>query len=166
MDINQRLISALNNAKVFNKTGLGAIRIIRKRTRAGRDVRGNFFDSYSTGYLAKRQQAGYANASKVTLEFAQVNTMLEAIGFKYSMGFGGAESIIEVYITDPIKAQIAYYHNVSGAGRSRVTREFWGIETDEEIAQLNSIANDAARQTLIKEIGDILTDLNDERNKI
>jgi hypothetical protein len=164
MDVNQRIFNVLNSQKIFNKLGLQAIRIIRKRTRKAYDVKGNIFKSYSQGYLKKRAKAGLENPEKVTLEFSRVNSMLETIGYTYALGLGGAESSVEVYITDPLKEQIAYYHNISGAGKGKVIREFWGIESDKEVEQLNNVINASVREALVKEIGDILVELNELRD--
>ena len=161
-DINLRLIKALNSQKIYNKLGLAAIRIMRKRTRNSQDVKGQQFELYSRGYAAKRKRAGLANPAKVTMEFSKTGGMLAAIDYEVFEVLGDQDEFgyAEVSIKDPLKAQLAYYHNISGAGKGRVIREFWGIELDEEITQLETLANKEARDVLIKEIGDILADFD------
>lgn len=164
-DINLRLIRALNSQKIYNKLGLAAIRIIRKRTRQSKDVRGTAFQKYTAAYIKRKARLGFANPSKVNLELSKVNGMLASIDYEVVEVLGDEDEFgyAEVSITDPFKAQLAYYHNVAGAGKGKVIREFWGIELDAELNQLQSIVDEKAREVLIEEIGDMLSKFDSSR---
>ncbi len=122
-----KLLDALKNQQLWNKLGLAAIRLIRIRTRKGKDVDGKDFKKYSAGYKKKREKAGLPT-HPVNLEFANVGSMLHKIDHVIYNEFDG----VSVLIDDPHKEQIARYHNIEGAGKSKVIRKFWGINKEEE----------------------------------
>lgn len=159
MDINERLIKALNESKVLNKIGLAASRIILRRTRQGKDISGSSFKPYSKSYQKKKKKMGFADVTTVNLEASRVGSMLSAIDYETSF-----DSVI-LYFNKPAKEQLAYYHNISGAGKSRVIRKFWGIEMRDELDALTNLANKEAKEILKREIAAILTELNDYTGK-
>lgn len=155
-EINYRILLALKKQQFFNKIGLGAIRLIKKRIRSGKDIKGSTFQPYSDNYVLVKSRAGFANPEKVNLTLARVGGMLAAIDHK-SVG----EDTVEVYFTDPLKEQLAYYHNVSGAGKSKVLREFFGLNEEEEDT-LTELAQSEAEKILVKEIGGLFMELNEK----
>ena len=153
-DIAKRLYDAMITEKVLNKIGLAAVRIIVKRTRRqSLDVSGKSLQPYSAKYLAKRAGDGLASPAKVTMSFARTNSMLDTIDLR------AAENYVELYFNDPLKEKLAYYHNISGAGKSRVIRRFWGIEIEQEKENLTQLAQKEAERTLTEAVGVILKQL-------
>jgi hypothetical protein len=138
-----QLLKALRSQAFYNKLGLAALRIIKDRTRKGRDVEGKIFMPYSDPYAASREKRGL-NTHPVNLSFQDLTRMLPK-GYKSSQQ-GMLNSIdhvvandftsVSILINDPVKEQIAVYHNVQGAGKGKVIRRFWGIEAAKEIKQL------------------------------
>lgn len=131
---NQRvkILKALRSRKLMEELGLGAERIIKKRTRGSKDVDGNPFDDYNKSYLQKRKRKGISNPEKVTLQFSRIQTMLNSIDHDIA---NNLESV-KLYFEDKDKEQLAIYHNEVGAGKGRKIREFWGIKLKSEKDQL------------------------------
>jgi len=133
----RKLLSALRNQTLWNKLGLAGIRLIRKRTRKGTDVDGKPFKKYSKGYAKKRAKAGLPT-HPVNLQFADVGSMLMSIDHIVYNNFEG----VSVLFGDPAKEKLATYHNIDGAGKSKVIRKFWGLNESEE----KQLADLAARE--------------------
>lgn len=131
----EQFIKGMKSQQFLNKLALAAIRIIKKRTREGKDIKGASFKEYSKGYLKKREAAGLPNADQVNLRFAKRQSMMDAIDHEVA---NDLESVA-VLFNDSVKNDLAYYHNVSGAGTSNVIRKFWGIELQEELDDMGDI---------------------------
>lgn len=144
------LLDALRSHSLYTKLGLGAERIIKSRTRKGLDVKGSAFTDYSAGHLKKRKQAGITQASKVNLVFSPNFGMLASINHAVA---NNLESVA-IQFENPEKEQLAVYHNITGAGKSRVKREFWGIELQEEIDKLADIGYNEIKDIIFKQLPD------------
>lgn len=137
-----RLLSGLKNQALMNRLGLGVRRLIQDRTRKGLDVQGKPFRKYSGGHAKRRAKLGLPT-HPVNLQMDDVSGMLRRIEHVVARDL----SDVEVYIGDPVKERIAYYHNVSGAGKSRIRREFWGLAKKEE-SMLQDIVNAELKNVL------------------
>lgn len=121
------LLNKIQNQAILHKLGLAMERIIRKRTRAGEDIHGNKFPEYSEGHAKKRKKLNL-QTEPVNLEMDTVDGMMHQLDSVISNDL----SDVALVIDDPEKEQIASFHNIQGAGKSKVKREFWGIYKEEE----------------------------------
>ncbi len=130
-------LDQIENIKLRNLLGLGALRIIRKRTREGLDVDGNPFAEYSESYKPKRERNELPTDTP-DLAFSVRDGMMQSL--RYELSDGG----IELGFDRTDKALLASYHNVQGAGKSKVIRKFFGISTEEEQQLADLIQDDLA----------------------
>lgn len=130
-----KLINSLHSQQLYSKLGLGVERIIRKRTREGKDVEGVPFVEYSKGYVKKKEAAGFADAHAVNLTFSKVHGMLSKMTHEVA---NDLESV-SVFFDDQEKEQLALYHHKLGAGRGKVIRKFFDVELQTEKDQLADI---------------------------
>lgn len=132
LDLNLNIAKNFLNQQFWNKLALAAQRIVRARTRKGLDSAGQPFKKYSPGYLKKRQAEGIIAADTVNLEFSRQGGMLKAIDHMVS---NNLESVT-IFFNDKRAEQLAIYHNTMGAGKSKIIRKFFTIETAQEKQQL------------------------------
>ena len=130
-------LDQIEDIKLRNKLGLGALRIIRKRTREGLDVDGNPFAEYSESYKPKRE-ANELPTDTPDLAFSVRDGMMQQL--RYDLSDGG----VDLGFDTAEKALLASYHNTKGAGRSKVIRLFFGLSTDEEQQLADLIDDDLA----------------------
>jgi len=140
------LVNKLHSQKLMNLLGLMAERFIQKRTREGKDVSGSPWAAYSEPYKKKREKVGLST-HPVNLMWDEYTGMMRHIDHLVARTFDK----VLIYINDPHKRKLAYYHDKSGAGKSRVVRHFFGI-SDTEKKQINDRANAA--------VADIIRGLN------
>lgn len=129
-----KIWEVINISERANKLALGAIRLIKKRTRQGIDISGNPFIPYSKKYARKRERAG-KETSIVNLVYDDYFGMMNKIDHIVARDL----SSVSILIDDKEKSQIARYHNIEGAGKGKVIRKFWGLSEEEE-AQLGELA--------------------------
>lgn len=123
--------------RIIKNVGDMEIDLIRQRTNAGRDKNGRAFRSYSPRYVKRKKQlirSGIGASSiwgarrysqfmrlsgrmftDMKIKNIKVQRGRTNVTFKYDIGFKTTRS-----------ARIAEYHNVSGAGKSRVRRQWLG----------------------------------------
>ncbi len=94
---------------------------ILRRTARGLDYKGMPFKSYSRRWMAERRKRG-KQTSRVDLNFtgrmlSDVLTRIDPANGRAVVSFGGSGT----------GSRLAYYHHVSGAGSSRVRREFFAL---------------------------------------
>lgn len=116
----------LTTPAVMTKLGKMAIEDITTLTEAGKDVSGRAFAPYSESYAEwKADYHGGSMGAKVgtgSVDLRVSGRMLEdmqiveASNRKVVIAFASARS-----------AELAFYHVESGAGRSRVIRDFFGL---------------------------------------
>jgi hypothetical protein len=140
------LIRALKNPALLNKIALGAEFIIKQRTQKGLDVFQQQFIEYSKRYSRIRERANLP-VNKVDLYFDHTQGMLTKIDHVVAANF----ETVEIFINDPAKELIGGYHNTSGAGKSRVIRKWWGIQSEAEKKKLSKIGFDVLK-AIIKDI--------------
>ncbi len=98
---------------------------ILKRTAQSMDYKGKPFKDYSRRWKAERRKRG-KQTSRVDLNFTgrmlgDVLTRIDPANGRAVVSFGGSG----------IGGRLAYYHNVSGAGSSRVRREFFALSEED-----------------------------------
>lgn len=120
----------------LNKMALAVRYILRKRTSQGMDVDGKPFVPYSEKYAKKRAKKGLP-ITPPDLIFDETSGMMHRIDHEV---FNDNKSV-EVFINTPEKEQLAIYHNIDGAGESKVLRRFWGLMEGEK-QQLFDLAED------------------------
>lgn len=127
---------------LLTEIGDFALSLIRRRTVAGKDKNNQEFTPLSEGYAKQKQkELGHARAD-LTVSGRMLNEMarLEQTETSVTIGFaGGSVSGASASGTTLIQrsravpgADKALFHNVTGAGASRVKREFFGLTPDEE----------------------------------
>jgi hypothetical protein len=129
-EILQASVDALYNQAVLNKAGLAALRIIKDRTRKGRQISGGAFKGgarYSPGHEERRKAAGLP-VNLINLEFNDIDGMLQKADHVVFNDYSG----VALDIMNERKRRIAYYLSVSGAGKNRVKFPFWGLNEQEE----------------------------------
>jgi hypothetical protein len=130
--IAQKIADLFENRKALNRLGLMAERMIQSRTRKGIDVHGRRFRNYSDQHAEKREAEGL-ETNTVNLEFSVYDGMLKQIGYLFR-----DEATVELYFLNERSERLATYHNVDGAGKGKIIREFWNLSEEE----LQTLAND------------------------
>ena len=126
---------------MMDQLGLGAIFIIKQRTQKGFDVFGKEFQAYSEPYKKVRRRAGW-KTSPVDLYFTKdIHGMLGSIDHVIA---NDLESV-RILISEPGKDLIGRYHDILGAGKSKVIRQWWGIQAADEKAKLSKIGWDTLK---------------------
>lgn len=133
----------LTSPELMLEVGLLASRRIRTRTESGRDAKGQPFVPLSEGYAKQKQEALGNSRADLTVSGRMLNDMgvtavtdqKAEIGFK-SMGGGGGGGTFIQRSRSVGAADKAYYHDVAGAGKSHVKREFFDLsEEDIDVIQ-------------------------------
>jgi hypothetical protein len=117
--------------QALDRIGLQIGTIIKRRTAQGYDYHGQKFQYYSKGHMKKRSAEDLPIAN-VDLHFSMYDGMMDRIDYSID------NNLVTMYFSDEKKEQLAFYHNVSGAGRSRVIREFWNL-SESEMAQVMAL---------------------------
>ncbi len=145
------LADLLMNQELMNKIGLGVIRRNAQRTRRGVDAAGRPFvaaptarpgSPYSPGHARRRTRRGLPT-DKINFQFTLYGGSLEALNHVINRDL----SDIHIMFTNPRAARIMAYHNVSGAGRSRVIRETLGLNA-EDISMIETLVGKHADDAL------------------
>lgn len=126
----QAVVDALYNQRMLNQIGLAALRLIKTRTRQGKDIKGKKFKGgkgYSEAYKKKRQKH-HLPVDVINLEFDDIDGMLQHLDYVIFRDLSG----VALDINRDDKRQIAYYLNESGAGKNRIKFPFFGLNKKEE----------------------------------
>lgn len=132
----------LVDAKLMTEVGDLALSMIRRRTAAGKDVNEAPFQPLSPAYAAqKAKELGNADAN-LTVSGRMLNEMARlkvtdktvTIGFAGGgTGGGGATGGTFIQRSRSVPgADKALFHNVTGAGASKVKRQFFGLSAGEK----------------------------------
>jgi hypothetical protein len=142
---------AIRNQEMLNKLGLAAERRIRKRTRQGKSVEGDRFQTpaddtlgaYSESHGERREEKGLPT-DKINLQFSLYDGMLEQMTYDVSQDLDG----VELYFDDEEKAQLAYYITEKGIGNTGGhTYNFFGLN-EEDNREIEKIIDDHLTETL------------------
>lgn len=132
-------IGSVVTPEFLSELGEAAVKMIRERTAGGIDVDGRPFQPYSGGWKKERRKHGKASAP-VDLNFK--GNMLASM--KASVNTTGCE--VAVSFENGKEAEKANFHNVSGAGSSRVRRQFLGL-TNREVDSLEELLKSRLTKT-------------------
>lgn len=138
LDRIQQIFTPDNIQKILEREGLKVIRIIKDRTRKGLDIDGNPFRAYTFKYMEYKQKLGFIKLSEVNLTLHPKDGMMGRIDSKVDL----SDNSLTVYINSADKERLALYHNIEGAGKSRVIRRFWGLSDKEKML----ISDDVQKQ--------------------
>ncbi|TAN62859.1 hypothetical protein EPN18_03895 [bacterium] len=110
--------------ELLSELGEVAVKMLRERMAKGIDVEGRPFQPYSAGWKKARVKRGKASAP-VDLNFegnmlASMKAIVNAAGGEVAISFENGK-----------EAEKANFHNVSGAGSSKVRRVFLGLTESE-----------------------------------
>jgi len=122
------ILDGIHSQKMMNKLGLAQQRNIQKRTREGRDLLENAFRPYNPIYARRKTRKTGIPTNVVNLIYDDVNGMMKSIDHVVFNDFTG----VELFFTDDQKKRLAEFHNILGAGKSKVIRNFWGVSKPEE----------------------------------
>lgn len=112
----------LRKQEFLNKISLAIESLIKKRTAEGTDYTGASFKPYSEKYADKRRALSLP-ADKVNLSYDLYSGMMTSLDHVVLNNFESAK----VYFNKTEKEKLAYYHNISGAGKKKVIREFFNL---------------------------------------
>lgn len=122
-----------SSTPLMRSIGQGLIGRIRERTSAGMDAEGRPFQSLSRSYRKQKiKYLGTASAD-LTVSGRMLNDMQakprpDGVRLEFRSGGGGGRGGTFIQRSRAIgAAEKAYAHNISGAGRSRVKREFFAL---------------------------------------
>lgn len=143
----------LTDALLMEKVGTFVVEKIRARTESQRDVHGHPFRALSPAYAKQKAQAIGSSAPDLTvsgrmlnaLAVTQVSRKQVTIGFNDSGSSGSARGSFIQRSRAVSAAEKAYYHNVTGAGRSQVKREFLGISQADQKAVIKIVEDHIAQ---------------------
>ena len=109
--------------KALAVTALHGINMIEDRTESGGGYNG-VFRPYSEVYAKFRSKKG-RQVTPVNLNFS--GRMLSSMAARRVR-----RGVQEIYFTRSEEARKAYFHNVTGAGKGRITRKFFGFNQAEK----------------------------------
>ncbi|MDP2319579.1 MAG: hypothetical protein Q8O42_09615 [Acidobacteriota bacterium] len=131
----------LVNAKLMTEVGDLALSLIRRRTMAGRDVNNAPFRALSPAYAKQKQKELGHSRADLTVSGRMVNEMVRRSVTKRTVSIGwtgggtgsggGTGGTLIQRSRSVAGADKALYHNITGAGRSRVKRQFFGLTSEE-----------------------------------
>lgn len=158
------LLDTLRLQVFWNKISLAVNRIIQERTRKGIGVGGEAFKPYSEQYAKKRGRAGLP-INPPDLKFDEKSGMMKRIDHEIFNDY----KAVEIFINSPEKEQLAIYHNIMGAGKSKVIRRFWGL-SEEEKEKIYELIDETlpalAAEAVRNHLGETLKKLKTEHQKI
>lgn len=132
------LFEVLRDEAILHRAGFYARQIIQERTLRGEFLRSDKGD-YDEAYAEKRQQRGL-QTSHVDLQFSgsmwgSFDHNVDAARLEIELGFNRDEL-----------ARIASYHDVHGAGRNKIIREFLGLTEAEQEELTNYLMQEYSRE--------------------
>ena len=143
---------------LLERLALGAEYLIKNRTAEGKDSNLSEFEPYSPAYKLVRSKAGLP-AQPVSMFYS--GDMLGQITHEIA---SFDPNSVEIFFRTKRAEDLAFYHNISGAGKSgtkrpgRVIRQFFAL-SDSDIEQLMKLADDSVNE-FAEEIGtDIIQDM-------
>lgn len=110
--------------KKLLRAGLRIIDLINQNIKNQVDYEGHPLAKYSAGYAEMKERKYPQHGGKVNLSVTGL--MLAALDV-----VGVSDNQIVIGFDDPEQAQKAYWHTISGAGRSRVLRQFMGLSREQ-----------------------------------
>lgn len=151
------LPTPLADESLLRDIGDLAIRMIRTRTEGGIDRSGKPFVAYTPGYAERKAKELGAGPVNLTVSGRMLNDMAitrvgngaVSIGFRSSGGGTKGKGLTLIQRSRAVGAEDkARFHDVDGAGKSRVKREFLGLtgaETETVRARVQRYLDGLAR---------------------
>lgn len=115
----------------IRKLALNVRKTILDLTRAGKDVKGKGFETYSESYIEFKKKAAFFKGKRGNPN--HVNLMFTGAMLR-SMAIHSERFFSDIFFSDAERAEIAYYHN-EGYGVPK--REFFGLSTQNETKLTN-----------------------------
>ncbi len=142
-----------SDTKLMRSIGAAIVGRIRERTERGVGPDGGSFRGYSAQYAKQKAAAVGNTAVNLTVSGGMLNGMIakptpKAVQVSFTGG-GGSTARGGTFIQRSRSvgaAEKAFFHNVSGAGRSRVKREFFALSDDDENLILDMVDRFIAKQ--------------------
>jgi hypothetical protein len=141
-----------SDARLMRTIGQAMVGRIRSRTSSGQDADGRAFRALSPGYARQKRKALGHGRADLTVSGRMLNDMQAkpkpdglSIVFRSGGAGGGGRTFIQRSRAVGA-ADKAAYHNLTGAGRSRVKREFFALSEDDEEFILDRVEDFIVRQ--------------------
>ena len=139
----------LSGKELMKEIGLLAERLIRTRTEQMTDVHGAPFEPLSAAYAEQKAAAGLPAQPDLTVSGRMLNDMgiTEVADRSVTIGFASAGGVAPRFGRQKGRtgastfiqrsravgaADKAFFHTETGAGRTQVKREFFGLSSDDE----------------------------------
>ncbi len=129
----QELADGLQDQRLLRRIGLSVERRVRQRTRQGVDFEDSPFQDYSESYAKKRERKDLPT-DKVNLQYTLYGGSMEQLDHVIARDLSG----VEVLFATERAEDIMRYHNVEGAGESKVIRQNMGV-TEEDIDEIEDL---------------------------
>ena len=128
----------LTDPSLMRDIGDLALRMIRERTERGISVNGGAFAPLSAGYAEQKAAAGLPAVANLTVSGRMLNDMVAQVHDQRTVdllfvgrgGSGRGQTFIQ-RSRGLAGADKAYFHHVSGAGKSHVVRPFFDLNARE-----------------------------------
>lgn len=120
----ENLKDKLKSQYIQNQIGITGVHLVQGRTRKGIDIFGNKFKPYSKSYARKRRKLNlFTNIVNLKSD-ANANTgMVNNLTYTVSSDF----STVLIHLRDKSKEKLARFHQILGAGKSKVIRQWVGF---------------------------------------
>lgn len=132
---------------LMREIGDWAVTTIARRTRAGRDIDGRAFQPLSPEYAKAKSKALGNDRADLTVSGRMLNDLKPTVTsdteveLRFLSQGGRASGGTFIQRSRAVgAADKAYWHHVSGAGRSRVKRPFLGLSAHEEAKVRDMVA--------------------------
>lgn len=147
---------ALVNESFMREIGTYVLSVIRRRTAQGLDAMGNALQPLSAGYAKLKAKALGSARADLTVSGRMLNDMqiLSASRNRVTVGFlsgsvGGSKASGGTFIQRSRSipgGDKAYFHQVTGAGKSHILRKFFGLSDGEKATLRERVAKYVGEQ--------------------
>ncbi|MEQ9309698.1 MAG: hypothetical protein RLN90_09600 [Balneolaceae bacterium] len=145
----KRITEIFQDAPFLQRIALAYTTFVRERTiQKNLDVNEIPFKDYSKPYARKRELAGLG--SDVDLIFSRLSgtdTMMDSIDDIIFKDLSG----VQLFFSNARAKELAGYHNIKGAGKSKVIRQFWGLSPADK-DKLDTIVGDQSDDYLTTQL--------------
>ncbi len=141
-----------STTRLMRTIGQALVGRIRSRTESGRDVEGRPFQRLSSAYARQKAKALGHSRANLTVSGRMLNDMQakpkpDAVDIVFRSGGGGGRGGTFIQRSRGVgAADKAAFHNILGAGRRRVKREFFGLSDEDQEFILDRVEDFIVRQ--------------------
>lgn len=146
----------LVDQKLMTEVGDFALSLIRRRTAAGKDVDNAPFKELSPAYAKQKQKALGNRRADLTVSGRMLNEMSrtgvteKSVTLGWTGGgtgsSGGRGGTLIQRSRDVAGADKALFHQITGAGKPRVKRKFFGLASEEKTTIRDRVQAHVSRQ--------------------